>query len=231
MFNIKFIIQIFINLLFIIVCIILFSELISSQTVDLASHYTLVRKIYNDFWINSGYILNLGEMSKYPPVAHYFAAFFALIFGEVLLGINAVVVISIFILYTTLFYSILHSKIYSFVILPLLILIYYGTRLPVIGQVAFGDNFLFAQLFSMSYFSLVILILHNSIKNNDKNFFIYTLSTFVIALCIHPSMAVVYFIYCIFYYFIYGSELIKKKINFKNYKNLLFFIFFCVCFF
>lgn len=215
--------MIIINALFIVICVVLFAGLISSPTVDLASHYSLVRKIYNDFWINSGYILNLGEMSNYPPIAHYFSAFIALFFGEVLLGINSVVIISIFVFYSTLFYSILRSRKYSYIVIPLLVLIYYGARLPLVGQESFGDNFLFPQLFSMAYFALIIFFFHNFVKYNVKTFLIYSLSTFAIALCIHPSMAVVYFLYCLLFEFIYGSKLINKKFTFANYKNIFVF--------
>ena len=213
--------MIVINALLLFICIALFSGIISSPTVDLASHYSLVRKIYNDFWINSGYVLNLGEMSNYPPVTHYFSAFFARIFGEVLIGINAVVVLSVFVFYSTLFYTILRSRTYAYIVIPLLCLIIIGARLPLVGQEAFGNNFLFPQLFSMAYFALVIFSYHNFFEHNVKTFSIYSLVTFAIALCIHPSMAVVYFTYCILFDFIYGSKLVKEKVNFENYKKII----------
>ena len=203
-----------IEAIFIITSIVLFYffliNKISSPTVDLASHYSLVYKIQKDFYINIGYIANLGEMSNYPPFAHYVSAIMAILLGQTILGINSICILSVYI-----FYYIVFKNIYIYGALSILTMVFILSlsNFPIVGREVVGGNFLFPQLVSIAYLVLS-LYFYNKIDNlKILKKYVYALLIFTGALFIHPSMAVVYFtFFTINLSLIYKNKILNKDL-------------------
>ena len=73
-----------------------------SLSVDLAHHYALVARLYQDWVLQSATDPSLGEMSAYPRLAHQFAAVLARLVGSPLLGLHLTALLAIFVCWASL---------------------------------------------------------------------------------------------------------------------------------
>jgi hypothetical protein len=168
---------------------------ISSLTVDLASHYTLVKKIEADFFINSGYVLNLGEMADYPPISHYLAASFGKVFGSPLYGLSITATLSIIVFYLALFGFLKIKGLIPIIFISILSV--FSAGLPFVGQEIVGGNFLFPQLVSLSLFTVFAYFTVNYKGRFTKRSAIILLLMYTLMLSVHPSVAAVCYLFVV----------------------------------
>ena len=194
---------------------------VSSLTVDLASHYSLVRKIQDNLFINVGYILNLGEMADYPPISHYISAFFGYIFKSSLQGVSIACILAILVFYTRLFSFFSSQGI--FLIIFFCVVAFFSKELPFVGNEIIGGNFLFPQLVGISLFLILAIYIYRSRDTiSYKNSFIH-LILFTAMLSVHPSIAAVsYGFIAIFLCTLLAGQYIHKR-GF-NYRPILLFL-------
>ena len=142
-----------------IICFYLSSNF--KPTVDLAGHYTLVKKIALDGAINTGYVLHLGEMTLYPPGGHILAAGVALILKDPIQSLNVVSLIAFCLCWILIGKTLLQSGILALLIMLGLILgsEWLGARNPWIGLEVADGNYLYGQFISTSFFVCMIYVI------------------------------------------------------------------------
>lgn len=179
---------------------------------DVAAHSSLVDKIDKDFFISSGYTANLNEMAKYPPVAHYIAAFLNYFTDSTLLSMNLVNLMSLFAIWIVIALILLETGPIALMVVSSIIgwTAWHGMVLPIMGLEVIGGDFLYGQFVSTAYFLVLMYALYRS-KFSLRSSLIVSLIGFYVGLYIHASFAVIYFAGSCFYFIF--NEFIAAKGN------------------
>ena len=179
---------------------------------DVAAHFSLVTKIDRDFFIASGYTANLGEMAKYPPGAHYIAAFLNYFTDSALLSMNIVNLVSLFAIWIVIALILLETGPIALMVVSSIIgwAAWCGMVLPIIGLEVVGGNFLYGQLVSTAYFIVLMYALHR-LNFSFRSNLIISIIVFYIGLYLHATFALIYFAGSCFYFLFNG--LIAAKEN------------------
>ena len=210
----KIIFIIFVAMLFSIV----FAQNIPALHVDSASHYSLVDKIERDFFINQGYIENLGEMAGYPPGAHYAAAFFNIFTDSGLVSMNIVNILALALGWTVIATLLLETSVFALFLMAGIVACFSasGLAVPLFGMEVTGENFLYSQFVSTGFFIGVIYLIYKVNLPMPKRI-ILSLAAFYLGMHIHALFALAFFAGSFFYYifleYIDGSnnKLLRKN--------------------
>ena len=202
-----------------------FSEHITGTTVDIASHYSLVDKIDRDFFINQGYIENLGEMSGYPPGAHYAAAAVNLVTNSGLVSMNVINLLALALGWIVIAKIIMDESILALFYLTAMILFISmsSTNMPLFGLEVVGGNYLYGQFVSTGFFIGLGYFIYK-FNGSMLSRLAFSLLGFYIGIHIHASFALGYFAGSFFYFLCdccFGTE----KINFSIRRTALIFVY------
>jgi hypothetical protein len=211
----KVIFIVFVVLLFCIV----FAHNIPALHVDSASHYSLVDKIERDFFINQGYIENLGEMSGYPPIAHYAAAFFNIFTHSGLVSMNIVNILTLALGWTVIAVLLLETSVFALLLMAVFVawISASGAALPLFGMEVTGENFLYSQFVSSGFFIGFTYLIYKVNLSMTKRI-ILSLVGFYVGMHIHALFALVFFAGSFFYFtFLEYVDGINNKLSKKNY--------------
>lgn len=191
---------------------IFFSHSITFDNVDVSGHYILAEKIFRDFYVNYGYIDNLGEMAQYPPASHFLASLFNYFTISGLVSLNIVSIIFIFLAWIVISKILQESGMIAYFISAIIFIsiIIIGLNFPLIGIEITNGNFLYGQFIGTAYFVLLIYILHNLNLILWQRLLISLLG-FFIGLYFHGTAAVLFFSGSFFYFFLLEFILIKNN--------------------
>jgi len=196
-----------------------FAHNITGATVDIASHYSLVDKIDREFFINQGYVDNLGEMSGYPPGAHYAAAFFNIFTHSGLVSMNIVDILTLALGWIVIASLILETSVFALFLMAGMVVYFFasGLSMPLFGMEVISGNFLYGQFVSTGFFIGLAYLIYKVQLSPTKRIML-SLVGFYLGMHIHASFALGYFAGSFFYFiFLECMGGINHKLAIKNF--------------
>ncbi|WP_422669077.1 hypothetical protein [Candidatus Methylopumilus planktonicus] len=194
--------ELFFLAIFIFIICLLFHHNVTFDATDVAGHYSLVGKIYQDFFINSGYIDHLGEMANYPPASHYLAASLNYFTGSGVVSMNLIDILALAIGWIVISKILLENNFIAFILtsISIFFILFNGFNLPIFGVEVNNGNFLYGQFVSTSYFICLIYLIYR-LKLIFWQRLAFSSLGFFVGMFFHSSFALVYFSGSFIYFF------------------------------